>query len=101
MALVLWLGLAWPQRPGGGLAESGAPDEHHSGPRLKQSQVEEILKADRAKSIEDAGRLIELSEELKRELEKNDKHVLSVAALKKSEEIEKIAKRIRGRLRRF
>jgi len=45
--------------------------------------------------------LIELSEELKRELEKNDKHVLSVAALKKSEEIEKIAKRIRGRLRRF
>ncbi|MCC6536268.1 MAG: hypothetical protein IT162_01880 [Bryobacterales bacterium] len=97
-ALVLWLSLAGAQRPG---EPATAADDPHSGPRLKPSQVEEILKADRAKSIEDAGRLIELSEELKRELEKNDKHVLSVAALKKSEEIEKLAKRIRGRLKRF
>ena len=96
LALILVLGLAWAQRPG----ETVPPDEH-TGPRLKPSQVAEILKADRAKSIEDAGRLMELSEELKRELEKNDKNVLSVAALKKAEEIEKIAKRIRGRLRRF
>lgn len=70
-------------------------------PRLKQSQVEELLKADHRKSLEDSAQLLKLAEELKVELEKNDRHVLSVAALKKTEEIEKLAKRIRGRMKRF
>ncbi len=77
------------------------PDEDKTGVRLKRSQVEEILKADRAKSIEDAAQLVKLSGDLQTELEKNDKSVLSVAAIRKTEEIEKLAKRIRGRLRRF
>jgi hypothetical protein len=42
-----------------------------------------------------------LSEELKIELEKNDRHVLSVSAVKKTEEIEKLAKKIRGRMKRY
>lgn len=63
-------------------------------------QSEAILQADHEKNLEDAAQLVRLSEELKVELEKNDRHVLSVAALKKTEEIEKIAKRIRSRLRR-
>jgi GTP-binding protein EngB required for normal cell division len=66
-----------------------------------KSQQEEILKADHAKDLKDAAQLIELSEQLKEELEKNDRHVLSISSLKKTEEIEKLAKRIRGRLRRF
>jgi hypothetical protein len=33
-------------------------------------------------------------------LQKNDRFVLSIAALKKTEEIEKLARRIRGRVRR-
>ena|SRR5689334_13829689 len=63
-------------------------------------QQDEILKADHEKSIKDAAQLIELSESLKKELEKDDSHVLSIASLKKTEEIEKIAKRIRARIRR-
>lgn len=66
-----------------------------------KSQREEILKADHEKSVEDAGKLMELTEELKIELEKNDRHVLSVAMLKKLDEIEKLTKRIRSRLRRY
>ena len=66
-----------------------------------KSQQEEILKADHEKSLKDAAELIELAEQLKAELEKNERHVLSVSSLKKTEEIEKIAKRIRTRLRRF
>ena len=62
-------------------------------------QQDEILKADHEKSIKDAAQLIELSESLKKELEKDDSHVLSIASLKKTEEIEKIAKRIRARLK--
>ncbi len=77
------------------------PDDHKTDPRLKREQIEAILKEDRAKSIEDAAEISKLSEELKTELEKNDKNILSVTALKKAEEIEKLAKRIRGRLRRY
>ncbi len=43
---------------------------------------------------------MELSQALKDELEANDSHVLSLSSLKKAEEIEKLAKRIHGRLRR-
>lgn len=62
-------------------------------------QQDEILKADHEKSVKDAAQLIELSESLKKELEKDDSHVLSISSLKKTEEIEKIAKRIRVRLK--
>jgi hypothetical protein len=63
-----------------------------------KSQQDEILKADHANDLKDAARLVELAEQLKQELEKNDRHVLSISSLKKTEEIEKIAKRIHSRL---
>ncbi|MBK5292823.1 MAG: hypothetical protein JJE04_14265 [Acidobacteriia bacterium] len=75
-------------------------DEEKS-PKLKQEQLERLLKEDHKKSLEDASELVKLSEELKIELEKTDRHVLSVTALKKTEEIEKLAKRIRSRMRRY
>jgi hypothetical protein len=63
-------------------------------------QKDEILKEDFKKTLDDAAKLLQLAEDLKIELEKNERHVLSISSLKKTEEIEKIAKRIRGRLRR-
>ena len=77
------------------------PRAEEQAPKLKQSQIDAILKDDHKKSLEDAGELMRLSEELRMELEKNDKNVLSLAAIKKTEEIEKLAKRIRGRMKRF
>ena len=94
-AALLVLAFAEGQRPPAGDLEPN--DAAH----LKRKQIEEILKSDREKSIEDAAQMIKLSEEVKAELEKNDKSVLSVMALRKAEEIEKLAKRIRSRLRRF
>ena len=64
-------------------------------------QREEILKAEHEKSVKDAAEIIKLAEALKAELEKNDYHVLSLGSVKKTEEIERLAKRIRSRLRRF
>lgn len=64
-------------------------------------QQDEILKADHEKSVQDAAQLIELAEGLKRELEKDESHVLSLSSIKKTEDIEKIAKRIRSRIKRF
>ena len=62
-------------------------------------QRDEILKAEFQKSLEDARELSKLADELKTDLEKNDRDVLSIATLKKTEEIEKLAKRIRDRLK--
>lgn len=62
-------------------------------------QRDEILKAEYQKSLDDARELSRLADELKLDLEKNDRNVLSIGTLKKTEEIEKIAKRIRDRLK--
>jgi hypothetical protein len=64
-----------------------------------KSQRDEILKAERERNIKDATRLAELSQELKEELEKNDRFVLSISTLRKTDEIEKLARKIRSRLR--
>ena len=76
------------------------PDEEPPS-KLKQEQLERMLKEDHKKSLDDSSELVKLSEELKIELEKTDRHVLSVSAMKKTEEIEKISKRIRARMRRY
>jgi hypothetical protein len=62
-------------------------------------QRDEMLKADYKKSLEEARELSKLADDLKLELEKNDRNVLSVATLKKTEEIERLAKRIHDRLK--
>jgi hypothetical protein len=64
-------------------------------------QSEEILKDDYKKNLKDAQELIDLAESLKAGLEKGEQHVLSLGDIKKTEEIEKIARRIRGRMRRY
>jgi hypothetical protein len=66
-----------------------------------KSQREEILKSEHEKSLRDVSELRDLAEGLEEDLKKSDYHVLSISALKKAEEIEKLAKRIKGRLRRF
>jgi len=45
--------------------------------------------------------LADLAEQLKQELEKNDRYVLSISTLKKTDEIEKLVKKIRSRLRHY
>lgn len=64
-------------------------------------QKDEILKAEHQKNLDDAADLVKLSEELKADLEKNTQYVLSVSTIKKSEEIEKLARRIRSRMKRY
>jgi hypothetical protein len=65
-----------------------------------KSQRDEIVRADHKKNREDAARMAELAAEIRDELERSDSHVLSVKTLKKIEDVEKLARAIRGRLRR-
>ena len=60
---------------------------------------DEILKAEHQQNLKDAAELAELAEQLKIDLEKNDRYVVSMATIKKTDDIEKLAKRIRARLR--
>jgi hypothetical protein len=64
-------------------------------------QRQEILKYDYQKSLEDARALSKLADELKVDMEKNDYNVLSLATLKKIDEIDRLAKRIHDRLKHF
>jgi len=88
-----------PQRPVNP-PEIVAPPEQQNDVKLPngKSQQDEILRADHQRDLKDAAQLIELAEQLKLELEKNDRHVLSIASVKKTEEIERLAKRIHARL---
>ena len=76
------------------------PDEEVKLPNGK-SQREEIIKADYKKNVEEAAELARLAEELKADLEKSDKNIVSVRNIKQTEEIEKLARSIRGRLKRY
>ena len=88
--------VAWSQRGGG----RRGPDEQEdvtlpSG----KSQRDEILKAEHQQNLKDAAELAELADQLKIDLEKNDRFVVSMQTIKKTDDIEKLAKRIRARLR--
>lgn len=88
------------------LAQEPAPRETPAEPGQRKlpdgrSQTEAILKADFAKSQEDMAQLVKLAEEVRDDLERNERHVLSLGALKKLDEIEKISKRVRARMKRF
>ena len=83
---------------GGGQRGGAAEEEDVVLPNGK-SQKEEILKAEHRQNLKDAAELAELAEQLKIELEKNDRYILSMATLKKTDDIEKLAKRISARLR--
>jgi hypothetical protein len=63
-------------------------------------QRDVILKADYDQNVKDARELIDMAKSFELELEKSDPSVLSLGLLKKLDDMEKVTKRIRGRMRR-
>jgi hypothetical protein len=88
------LGMAFAQR--GGQGPSAPQDTRLPNGKL---QSDEILKSEHEASLRDAAELADLAEQLKIDLEKNDRYVVSMGTIKKTDDIEKLAKRIRSRLR--
>jgi hypothetical protein len=80
---------------------SSASRSQDDGVRLPNGklQKDEILRAEHEQNLKDAAQLVELSEQLKEDLEKNDRYVLSMSTLKKTDDIEKLVKKIRSRMR--
>lgn len=97
LSLAAVFGLALAQEPD----RSPGPSADRPDVRLPngKSQRDEILKAERDQNIKDAARLADLADELKQALEKEDRFVFSIATAKKAEDIERLAKKIRSRMR--
>jgi hypothetical protein len=101
--IVLIFGLALALTAQQGPPERPLPPDTPEEVRLPngKTQREEILKADYKRTLEDARALSKLADELKVDLEKSDYNVLSVGTLKKTDDIDRLAKRIHDRLKRF
>jgi hypothetical protein len=100
VALVLLAGVSLYalQQGGRGGGRRGGEEDEVILPNGK-SQKDEILKSEHQQNLKDAAELADLAEQLKIDLEKNDRYVLSMATIKKTDDIEKLAKRIRARMR--
>jgi hypothetical protein len=103
--IVLFLGASFaqapipmPQRPVPPEAPGAENDVRLPNGKL---QRDEIAKADYKKNLDDAIELARLAEELRADLEKETAFVVSLKTIKKTEDIEKLERNIRGRLKRF
>jgi hypothetical protein len=76
----------------------GAPDDDMHLPNGKL-QRDEILKADYEQNLKDARDLIDAAKAFELELEKSDRFVLSLGLLKRLDDMDKLTKRIRNRMR--
>jgi hypothetical protein len=63
-------------------------------------QKDEIARAEYEQSLKDAAELADLAQQLKADLEKDTRFVVSLTTIRKTDEIEKLARRIRTRMRR-
>ena len=78
------------------------PGEEQPDARLPngRKQSDMILKADYDQNVKDARELTALAKSIELDFDKNDQNVLSLGLLKKLDDMEKITRRIRGRVRR-
>jgi cell division septation protein DedD len=66
-----------------------------------KKQQDEILKAEYEQNVKDAQELLNIARSFEEDLEKDDRYVLSLSSLKKLDDMEKLTKRIRGRMKRY
>lgn len=97
LAAALFCGLLWAQQT----PRPGRPEDEPK--RLPDGRLvsEIVRRQDHKNNLEDLGQMKMLLETVREELDKSEGHVLSIKSLKNLEEIEKISRRIRGRMKKF
>ena len=65
-----------------------------------KSQHDAIVQDDHKRNLKDAAELVRLAADLQADLEKDDAFVVNLKTIKKTDDIEKLARNIRGRLKR-
>jgi hypothetical protein len=85
-----------------GIPRAIQPDPPDDGRLVNgKSRLDAIARVDYEQNVRDARDLIDVAKSFEEDLEKDDRFVLSLSSLKKLDEIEKLAKKIRGRMKRF
>ena len=74
------------------------PDEDQKLPNGK-SQKDAIAKQEHEQALKDTNDLIAVAQQLKAELQKAGDYVVPLSSVKKTEDIERLARKIRGRLK--
>ena len=97
------LAAAAPQFPDTRQPQHGPPDLHKPDEDAKlpngKSQKDAIAKQNHEAALKDASDLVQAAKTLEEELKSAGSYVVPVSSVKKTEEIEKLARRIRGRLK--
>lgn len=77
------------------------PDEEHHDRRLPngKSQNDAIAKRDHELAMDEAKQLVELAGQLQHDLEQSGTFVVPLSSVKKTEQIEKLARRIRSHIK--
>lgn len=79
---------------------SGRDREHdESSARMQQQQARSRNTDRQKKLVEDTNKLLSLATELKGEVDKTDKNMLSLDVIKKADEIEKLAHNVKERMK--
>jgi hypothetical protein len=98
-----WLALTSPQFPDMQQPPHRPPDLHKPDEDLKlpngKSQKDAIAKQNHEASLKDASDLVQAAKSLEDELKSAGSYVVPVSSVKRTEEIEKLARRIRSRLK--
>ncbi|MFL6354002.1 MAG: hypothetical protein ACJ74Z_19425 [Bryobacteraceae bacterium] len=89
------------QQPDGHLPPFPSPEKRDRDRKLPngKSQNDAIAKQNHEQALKDANDLIAVAGQLRDELQKAGNYVVPISSVKKTEEIEKLARRIRGRLK--
>jgi hypothetical protein len=89
-----------PARPRDSDPNSPDQDEDKDDPRLPngKSQKDAIAQSEHEKALKDSEALISVANQLKDDIQKAGNFVVPVSALKKTQEIEKLARSVRGHL---
>jgi len=92
--------LSPPPRPRDTDPSSQDQDQNQDDPRLPngKSQKDAIAQSEHEKALKDAETLVSLSNQLKDDLQKAGNFVVPVSALRKTQEIEKLARSVRSHL---
>ncbi len=85
-----------------GNVESGESRENPGLDPRFQERLEQRRNEDRHKQlVADTSKLLQLAQQLQQEVDKSNKDQLSLSVLKKSEEIEKLAKSVKDKMRGY
>ena len=78
------------------------PDDESDRPFPATSkQIEYMLKADHEKNLKDLEKMAKLVEEVQADTRKNSRDVISMRSIRNLEQIEKLSRTIRGRMKRY